>query len=970
MPKLFDMLSESNDKALRQLQKKMSEKKIKKNNRSKKTRGTHRQNNKRNSIYIPDFIAIDFETTGLDFKNNRIIEIGAVKFLKGKPSAEYSTLINPGQAIPSKITELTGITDDKVKDAPGFSNVVDELMSFIDKYPLCGHQVDFDYSFLTEELKRVGKNKIKNAQLDTAVLSRLMLFDLPGYSLSNVCAHLDISLQKAHRALDDAKASGQIACILIPKLESIPEDIRMILGYFAPYSLLKSIIMKSIGKIKKVPLSKPTTSSSLSYKRLSMPEEPERIDKNSIEDCFSKKGRLSQLLENYSLRSTQIKMALHVISALNSQNYLVAEAGTGIGKTMAYLIPAAIWAVRNNCRILVSTHTKNLQDQLVIKDLPIVKKLVNKGFKYSILKGRSNYLCKHRWNRFLNGEIGNFSIKERNGMLPLIRWAEETKTGDIESQNQFNIRWYVRVWALVSADSYGCLGKRCPEFNSCFLQNARRRALSSHIVVINHALFFSEICAESSFLGKIGTIIFDEAHHIESSGHRFLRVDLDTNRLNRYLDSLNNLVKIMERVEIDEKNSTGFRDSHKKYKKTLKRLRKYGVQFLNDVSSWAKNRPVQVETNGFSTYLHAYSNDNFKRFPSFAGFQIELNDIQDILISLQQSTAEQMEDVNSTIYNDISICLEKTSQLKADSSYLTNASLDDHVFWIEGDKTKGWVKLCGVPLDIGHILSEIWKSNRGSVIFTSATISVSETFDYFKHNAGLLDEINEMTQFKIFSSPFESDQMYKTALDTCILPGDKGFDDYVSEIIVKLLNKFNKNIIVLFTAHTMLNNVYSALHNRDDLPENSNVYAQGISGSRTVIFNNFKESKNSVLLGTSSFWEGIDAPGKTCELVIIPRLPFPVPTHPLTQALAEKARDQFGDSFFGFSIPEAVIKFRQGAGRLIRSADDRGVLLVLDGRIINKGYGKVFLKSLDGDFIKRTSVHKLLDDIDSFFKHG
>ena len=247
-------------------------------------------------------------------------------------------------------------------------------------------------------------------------------------------------------------------------------------------------------------------------------------------------------------------------------------------------------------------------------------------------------------------------------------------------------------------------------------------------------------------------------------------------------------------------------------------------------------------------------------------------------------------------------------------------------------------------------------------------MTVSGSIDYFKRKVGLVDTLEERTVFKTFKSPFASEQMFCCAVKSALQPDTPGYNAYVADTILSLLNTFDKNILVLFTANSMLYAVHECLKNRADFPEDAVLLTQGISGTRATLLNTFKESAKGLLLGTASFWEGIDAPGDACEFVIIPRLPFPVPSHPLTNALAERVKAEYGDSFYHFSIPEAVIKFRQGAGRLIRTTEDKGALIVLDGRIIAKSYGKVFIRSLDSDFTACQDVDNMVEQIAAFFK--
>ncbi|MFW5775387.1 MAG: helicase C-terminal domain-containing protein, partial [Chitinivibrionales bacterium] len=923
----------------------------------KRAAGGHNGGKPRHTV-VPDFVAIDLETTGLDHRNDRIIEIGMVKFKGGTLLDEYSSFVNPQIPIPQMITELTGIDDGHVQDAPFIEDVIDDVLSFIGEEIMCGHQVEFDYNFINENLKRLGRKPIRNQQLDSASMSRILLPGLIGYSLGQVSQSLNITLNNAHRALDDARASGHVVVHLVPRINDIHPYTRQILANFAPGSMLKTMLYRSVRGMHDQ-VKAPLITIPKAFPKLSLPDRPEPIPRERVEEVFSGQGPLSEMIESYCERTSQKEMALAVTDALNGQTNVVAEAGTGTGKSLAYLLPAAFWAQENNCRVLVSTHTRNLQDQLMSNDLPLVRTLVGKDFRFSVLKGRSNYLCRFRWQKLLNREIGNLSRRERFGILPLIRWAEETKTGDIEEQNQFNRRWFPKVWNLVSAESHDCLGWRCPINKSCFLQQARQKALNSHIVVINHGLFFSDICAETSFLGQTGTIIFDEAHHLESCGHQYLRVEIDTNRLNRYVETLSNLLKQLEKLTDTQKKTEAFRS----FKSVIKKVRKYSGEFLNDLTGWVgKSYPDCPDRFELS-----YKDQPFQAISAVAGLTIAIHDIADTLQALAREFVTESDGENEGVEADLSSCMDRTAQLKADFKYLLAGATEDHVFWLEGQRGK-WIKLCGVSLDIGGLLNDIWSKKNGAAIFTSATLSVSGSFDFLKKRIGLSEDQESKTVFSTYKSPFAEQQTLRCGVDGDVDPTDGDYDSYVTESIKALAQRFAKNILVLFTSHALLEKVWNGLKADAAFCREHPVLSQGAGKSRRMLLDHFKETRGAILLGADSFWEGVDVPGEACELVVIPRLPFPVPTHPLTEALCDRAKRLAGESFFSYCVPEAVIKFRQGAGRLIRSAQDYGALVVLDRRMVKKGYGKAFVRSLEGEFLYCKDVDEAMHEIDSFFR--
>ena len=956
MPRLFDLLPDNTKKELIAEARKASEKK-KSKKREKAPPPGEQSARKTPYLPIPNFVAFDVETTGLDFKNDRIIEVGAVKFLDRKPCAEFTTCINAGVPIPPHITDLTGIRNEDICTAPDFGAIADKLLQFIDGLPLCGHQVEFDATFLNEELKRIGRQTISGQLLDTALLSRILLQPLQRFSLKAVSESLEVRLQNAHRALDDARASGEIAVHLIPKLAELPLHVRQTMAACAPGSLFKGLLNKTLGSYRSAVLIE-TNRPAVSLPRLPIPDQFKEISKDKISQIFSENGTLGTYLPSFEPRSAQSELALHMADTFNTQSLFVAEAGTGTGKSLAYLIPSALWALTNNCRVLICTRTRNLQDQLISKDLPLVRKIAGEKMNFSALKGRNNYICLHRWKRLLSGESGNLSPRERFAVLPVILWAETTTTGDIEEQNQFNPRWFAKIWNLISAEHHECSGRRCEYFASCFFQQARQKALGSHIVVINHALFFSEICSENSFLGKIGSIVFDEAHHLESCGHRYLRVELDSNRLNLFTETLNNLVlKIGELKEEKQIYENG-----RELRTLLKHFRKRSQGLLQELDQWALSR--QKDSKDFQI---AYAGDELLELLETAVFESTVNELVDRLYFLKQAieahpSSEDFEELKGEVQSSS----ERASQLKADFQYLIAGKTEDHVFWVEGNHEKGWVKLCGVPLDVGGMLSEVWGRCNGAVVFTSATLSVSNSVEYFKRGVGLgaYDFRTTVGQYK---SPFGAHQAIMGAVRNGPEPDSSQFPQYVASLISRLHQECRKNILVLFTANSMLNAVYDQLRSNAEI-EQGKLLAQGMSGTRQNMLDQFKQNQQMILLGTDSFWEGIDAPGEACEIVIIPRLPFPVPTHPLTQAISKRLEKNEGESFFSYSLPEAVIKFRQGAGRLIRTLSDRGALVVLDNRIVTKGYGKKFIKSMDWDFKSFDDPASMITSVKEFFE--
>ncbi len=961
MPRLSDLISESSKKELiaeKRKIKKMMEKECRSNKLPKEACHKQKKTSIGPGIPIPDFVAIDVETTGLDFKNDRIIEIGAIKFKEGKAAEEFSTFINPQMSIPSVITELTGISDNDLTGAPLFADISEKLVSFIDNLPLCGHQIEFDASFLKEELKRANKPALENQLLDTALLSRILLDPHGRFSLKEVCNTIGVSLDNAHRALHDAKASGEAAVRLIPKISDLPIDVRRSIAAYAPPSLIKTLMFKSL------PDKRPEITANLPkvkhLSRLSSPNEYRQVERKVIEEVFGPDGKLASFVKSFRPREGQIGMARGVIDALNTHSIYIAEAGTGTGKSLAYLIPAAIWALENSFRVIVSTRTKNLQDQLISKELPVVATLLNNKLKYTVLKGRRNYICLNRFLQLLHGTIGNLSPRERFAILPLIVWVNSTDSGDIEEQNIFNPKWFSKIWNIISAEHQQCTHRRCPLYMSCFYQKARNSAIGSNIVVINHALFFTELCSGNSLFDTPGPIIFDEAHHLESCGHKFLRVELDTNRINLFFETVNNLIHGLE-----VRQEKRIYECTKELKAALKKFRKKASDFLDTVIGWVKEKGLTSDE-----WQIAYNEESFSNLTESIALQQVIAELSDKLQEIKQAVncSEEIGAAAEPLGMEIQSCIEQTSQLKADLIYLVAAKTEEHVFWAEGNMAKGWAKLCGVPLDVGALLSDVWSQLENAVIFTSATLSISGSFDYFKQTVGLLRHEERIFE-AVFKSPFGSHQSIAIALLNGPEVDSEPFTAYCASSIAALHSAFRRNILALFTSNSMLSAVYRLIQ-VNSLINPSSLLAQGVSGSRRTLLDDFKRNSGMILLGTESFWEGIDVPGEACEIVVITRLPFTVPTHPLTQALAKRMQEQNGESFYSYSVPEAVIRFRQGCGRLIRTSTDRGALVVLDNRIITRGYGKLFMESVDSKFNVFDNMEQAIEAMADFFENA
>jgi predicted DnaQ family exonuclease/DinG family helicase len=908
---------------------------------------------------IPDFVAVDIETTGLNKNNDRITEIGAVKFVGGKITEEFSTLINPSIDIPEKITQLTGIDYEKVKDAPKFAEIADKFIEFIGRLAICGHNVDFDISFLNAEIKRNGGQEINNWNIDTLILSRIILELEEGYALSKVANHLGISLENAHRALDDARASGFIAVNLIPRIREIGIISRARIANNS-YGFTKKIFERTLSgytipqnpKYEVVPNIKPLSPNGAKFE----------ISNTSLKKYFH--NELGKVIRKYRFREEQMEFAKTVATALNGGEICAIEAGTGTGKTIGYLIPAILTAFGKNERIVISTNTKQLQNQLVKTELPLLAKLFDRKLAVAVLKGKNNYICRKAFEKVISGNVPGISPRERNALLPLIKWYEKTPTGDIDEQNAFNRRTNKQLWDMFSTQNRHCDNK-CEYFNRCFLTKARRFAMASNITVINHAFFYSDIVAGNEITQNAAAIIFDEAHRIEETGYYSLQTEVDTNSLANAIDAFQHAHTVLHNItkEIPEKEAEKnqeFIDDVIKLKHIVYNFRKASETFLDEVSQYLIANADEKPTSQSTILTLGYKDEPFKNFRGLKGIMLNICDFTDILRLIKQKYGDKFS-ADDNIDAQISAADKTAQQLKADVKYLSEALTIGDIFWMEGPSNKKWVKLTGTTTNIKNFLNPFWKQLKKPVIFTSATLSPQKNIEYFAERTGISD-LNPI--LKQFASEISTQNLFFAVASETPEINTPEFNKFTAQIIKEISAKFQKNILVLFTNNENLEQVHIELCREG---KNPSIFAQGISGNNAWIQRQMKEVRGAVLLGSGSFWEGVDMPGNECEILIIPKLPFPVPTHPLQKQLAANAESDGKNGFMDYSLPETLLKFRQGAGRLLRKSEDKGALFVLDSRIINKPYGKHFVNLLNATVNKFSKIEETFEELENIF---
>lgn len=938
--------------------------------------------------FMPSIVALDIETTGLDSRSDSIIEIGAVRFSGTRVEKEWTTLVNPGRTIPGFITQLTGINNEMIRNAPPIKAVIQELADFVGDAPVLGHNVRFDLSFLQ-------KNKIllHNPVVDTYELASVLMPTATRYNLGALGQQLGILLPATHRALDDARVTHAIYTRFYEQALELPTG--MIAEFMRLCESFDWGARWVFGQILRERMRQPVRSSrqqvpgrkngSQQPKREDVflppltPIQPaSRVDEDEAASYLDCGGPFSRYFKNYEYRPQQVEMLRAVTRAFSKGQHLIVEAGTGTGKSFAYLIPAALWSTRNNERVVVSTNTINLQDQLIKKDIPDLCRAMGLNLRAAVLKGRSNYLCPRRLEAMR--QRGPDSVDEMRVLAKILVWMQSSDSGD---RGEINLNGPVErdIWLRLSAEDDNCRAETCQVRASgdCPFYRARQTAQNAHLLVVNHALLLTDIASGSRVLPDYNYLIIDEGHHIEAATTDALSFRVTQGEVIRLLRELGGtssgalgyLLTVIQDV-LKPSDLAAFHNSVQLATDLLFRLEHTYREFFTVIEDFLEERREGRPVTGYGQQERIVQST--RTLPVWTNVEMcweEVHETTGPLISLlndlyktagekayAKGAPEELEDAVSALGDAYRRLVEMDSQLQG----LVSTPKPDLIYWAEIHPGNNHIALHAAPLHIGPLMERyIWRE-KTSVVLTSATLTAQDGFDYLRGrlNAEDGDEIQ-------LGSPFD----YKSAALLYLVndipePSDtNGHQKAVEQALIQLSKATGGRMLALFTSYAQLRRTSAAIG--PVLSEKGIiVYEQGEGASPNSLLETFREADKAVLLGTRSFWEGVDIPGDALSVLAIVKLPFDVPTEPIVAARSET----FDDPFNEYHLPEAILRFRQGFGRLIRSQSDRGVVAVLDRRIITKRYGRAFLESLPECTVRTGSVRNLPEAAVRWLKKG
>ena len=904
-------------------------------------------------------VALDLETTGLDANSDRIIEVGAIKFRGGEEIDTYSTLVNPMRPLSRFIVELTGISQDDVDGAPLWDEVVADVAAFIGTHPMVGHRVGFDAGFLKSH-----NAPARGVLYDTYELAAVLLPGSPDYSLGGLSSLFKFTHDNPHRAFSDALATRDIFTLFVGRLTELdPAILRQFerLGEGTDWTVaaLASRILQSLpAEQRRSLLAPPGVDRKALSDRLRVEAtqsgtivNPSAID--NIGDVFAPDGALSQHLPGYEHRREQVLMSEAVTVAMQDGKNLIVEAGTGVGKSLAYLVPAALRALSGGGPVIVSTNTINLQEQLIHKDLPAVETVLEtmgipRGtLRSTQLKGRGNYLCFKRWAHAQSSAIGDMETARVLGKT--LHWLQTTETGD---RGELSLpRAEGGIFNRLSAQgAMGCPAQEGP----CFLRRARYAAQTAHIIVVNHALLMSDVVMGGGLLPDHSALVIDEAHHLEDVATRHLgfsvnqpQFEADIAALEGERGVLADAIRSLSALASDAPQRDRLVETANNTQAEVRRARRAIGEFYDLLST------VSASLRG--GYTHELRITGATRAqPSWSQLEVAWENMDLATGSVEAGLKSLYDGMTRALPkgNDEAEAAQLNTAAAIESIETTRSSLrqaitepeEGRIYWLTSYRNDAVTIVNGAPLRVGPILQEELFARERSVILTSGTLSEGDNFDRLRNSLGV-----PVAGELLLGSPFDFKKAaLVTISDDLPEPSQPGYPAAVAKAISDVALATRDRMLVLFTSNSALQTAREAL--KDTLgAEGINVIGQGPDGTPHRIMRMLAEKPQTVALGSGSLWEGIDLEGASIKTLMVARLPFPVPSEPVFEARSE----QYEDSFSEYAVPEAVMRFRQGFGRLIRSRSDKGAFVILDSRVETKRYGQRFIRALGDCRIER-----------------
>ncbi len=918
---------------------------------------------------------MDTETTGLDTRRDRLLEVAAVRFVGGEPVDRFQSLVRYRSRLPLRVEKLTGLRAADLSGAPPEEEVLARLMAFLGHTPLVGHNVAFDQEVLGTALKRHKLPPLKNPAHDTLLLSSLFLPTLPSHKLALVARALGLVTGTLHRAEEDALLAGRIFVDLHRSIPHLPPTLRALFSALLSGHGSGGLFAQPDSVFAAVPLVDllSTLTSQRPWPAVPPPEEIHG-PLPSLEDIWQPGGLLARQIEGFEAREEQVTLARAVEETLDTGGALVAEAGTGVGKSWAYLFGALKHALEKGERVFISTHTRQLQDQLWHKDLPTVERVLNQPVTVGVVKGKGNYLCLDKMAQALEKARPENAL----ALALLCAWVAQSEDGDLESflpWAQLNVPGVADLLASVSLDEHHPCRRFCANRPQCFLSQRDDRLARCQVVILNHALLMTLLGPDGGEgLFENAVLIVDEAHHLEDMAtQQFSHVlsQEGLGQLRRTLDPttagslMGRLAGVVSGDDLTLLHA-GLAAAHTQLQQAINTLQ---------TAVWA----VGLEPgNLFQTVKKLWWDIPVKqRQPiedALDHLHAALNTLHTTLGRWRAGVLPQEEDpeprLKTALTQTALVMSQAESLMSFARDWMEQTGEEADVAWLECVQTQQgnhW-RLWRTPLSVQESLPRQLAPFK-SLVFTSATLAVGQRFEYFLDRTGLSRICDHPVRTLLLKSPFDYANHLRLYVPQALIGRGKGspheLEEQTAQVVQQIVGELGGGVMVLFNSIRELKNVAKKV--RPQLEKDRKLLlVQFVDGTRQALSQEFRDDPDAVLFGTRSFFEGLDFKGDTLRVLALTKLPFPFLKEPIIEARMKAMKTLGQDPNRSYYQPMAIFLLRQAVGRVIRSHTDRGVVFLLDERLLTQSYGPLFLDNLPPCPVEKGDLASLLAEARGF----
>ncbi|MGI2327042.1 ATP-dependent DNA helicase DinG [Planococcus sp. YIM B11945] len=911
------------------------------------------------------YVVVDIETTGHSpAKVDRIIQLALVTIENGVIVDTYTQFINPGRKIPMFIQDLTNITDADVEHALPFGAYAETIFEKLQDAIFVAHNTNFDLPFLQSELTRSGMQKWRGLTMDTVELARLMYPTSYSYKLQDITSELGIALNSAHRADDDALATAHLFLLAQEDMEKLPYETLALLHRrsFQLKSDLSRLLFEAMQKKRNAQPDRFDRFNGvpLKIRKAEPPSEAEETLSGNWED------RLVQAFPNFERRQSQLDMMESIQKALTDNEELVIEASTGMGKTIAYLLPAVEFAFQSGKQVAISTYTTHLQDQLVLNEGKIAERVIGAPVRIALIKGLAHYIDLTRFVELLQGE--DESYDETFTLMQVLVWLTNTETGDLNELNASSGGQF--ILDKIRRSHLRRLTREEKRFD--YYEQALEQAKHAHVIVTNHSFLLNQRAATHSVLANVGAYIWDEAHQVVQaavSQHEKTFVYTQWKYIFGQLGMYDDQQLFAQFYEAADR--TGFASIPDLLK--LEALFEKFTRLFDEASAVlaasfiGKFRKSRYQKCSSLLNELDIEKDRFLELLRYLNEWIDLSQL--VLQKAERLTEISVQE--RIVIADWRYWTEELMLKSVEFSEIFVFPLADEVSWIEGDlrSLPNSLSLYKRPFEVTSLVENVVGQARGNkaIIWLSGTMSVPTNERFIVNQLGIPSNVA--------ISKFEPPQDFYQGARVFIVDdmpdiqqvSQSDYIESVADAVVQTVLVTEGRCFVLFTSQDMLRKTVDLIQDTG-LLEDYMLFAQGVSsGSRMKLLKSFQRFQKSVLFGTNSFWEGVDVPGDALRAVVVVRLPFTSPDEPIFKARSEVISRGGTNPFLHYALPEAVLRLRQGFGRLIRSKQDKGLFIVLDRRIETKSYGQEFINALPKVKVSKVSLEKMVTDIEHWY---